>query len=714
MDTVSSSASHHPVKNYIYRVDGVSCTKCIAKIREISRSDFQIDKLKFNLANKTLTLEAPESFTPSKYIQALSRFGYVARDITASEASEDSDYHKENKQFLIRLGVAGACAGNNMLISFALFLGAEDTIYAQPLGWLAFLCYLPALFYSAYPILQRSFVALKHRTPSVDLPIALALLVGGALSFKNLLQGHTHIYFDSLGGLIFFLLCTRYLVFQIKNRFLTPLSMSEILPSDVILLKKREQTDFTPNKIADIKPHDHVLLQAHQISPIDGVLLSESAEFDTSLLTGESFPITCKKYDRVYSGSKLLSKDALIESETIADQSRLQDIFARLNAALTEKTDLITFTDKAAQILTYIILTTAGLFLVLYTGVDFDERLQRVLALLVIACPCALAIATPLALSLGVKKLFHKDILIKNPDAFEKLNHIEYVIFDKTGTLTQSSLEVTSWSPRLPTQEEQDIIFALEKHSEHPVAKALLRSVTPVDTKLNVQVTEKIGEGVSATLGEHTYALEKSREQQGQVVFKKNGQDILYIHFSSSLQHDAPEALAFLKSKGIKSFLLSGDNPKFSYEIGHKLGFATDNIICDQTPESKAEFVESLKSLDILYVGDGLNDSLAMTKSGLSISVNNSVEATFKASDIHFNKSGIAKIIPLFHVSKEVLNTIKRNLALSTAYNLTFGTLALSGAITPLMTAIIMPLSAFTVVGMTFYFLYLKKDKELQ
>lgn len=702
--------THTPiaVQNYIYRVDGVNCTKCIAKIRQLSRSDFQIENLRFNLANKTLTLDAPNTFAGEKYILALKKLGYTAKDITASELHETSDYQKENKLFLIRLGVAGACAGNIMLLSFALYLGAEDTVYAGPLSWLSFVFYIPALLFSGYPILHKSVSALKNLTPSVDLPIALALLVGGALSFRNLVQGNPNIYFDSLAGLIFFLLCTRYLVFQIKNKFLTPLSMAEILPSKTTRLKKATQTEFISTDITNIEPEDYIDLQAQYILPVDGILLSDKAEFDTSLLTGESFPVTYKKFDRVYSGSKLLSSRALIEAQSTARASRIHEIFERLNAALTQKTELVTLTDKAAQILTYVILGTSALFLTFYSGASFDEKLHRVLALLVVACPCALAIATPLALSLGVKRLFHKDILIKNPDAFEKINHTKHVIFDKTGTLTQSSLEVTQWHPRRPTQEEQDIIFALERRSEHPVAKALLRSVNPQNLDLKLDVLERIGEGVKAHFNDDLYSLEKSHEQQGQVVFTKNHIPMLHISFSSTLQEDAKWTLDFLRIKKIESYLLSGDNQKFSEQIGGQLGFESQNIIYDQTPESKADFVERFKSRHVLYVGDGLNDSIAMAKSNLSISVNNSVEATFKASDVHFNKSGIAKIIPLFEVSKDVLQTIKRNLMLSTIYNLTFGTLALSGVITPLMTAIIMPTSSFTVIGLTFYFLYLK------
>lgn len=701
-------------QNYVYRVEGVSCTQCIAKIRGLSKSHFDIDDLKFNLAHKTLTITADQGFSGEKYIAALDSLGYAARDITRSETTESLNYDAENRQFLIRLGVAGACAGNSMLVSFALFLGAENTIYAAPLAWLSVLLYLPALFYSGFPILQRSFVALKNLNPSVDLPIALALIVGGGLSLKNVIQNNPNIYFDSLSGLIFFLLCTRYLVFQIKNKFLTPLSMAEILPSQTAWVKRSDHSEFQEASILEIQSQDQVRLTSSEILPVDGSLMSETAEFDTSLLTGESFPVTLKKYDRVISGSKLLSKEAIILAQSQTKESRIHEIFNRLNDALTEKTELITFTDKAAQVLTYVILSTAALFLTFYTSIPFDERLHRVLALLVIACPCALAIATPLALSLGVKKLFHKDILIKNPDSFEKLGRITTVVFDKTGTLTQSTLQVTDWSPRRPTAEEERIIYALEKHSEHPIAKALLRSVNSQSnaSSLNLEVTESIGQGVEALHEGHHYALKKSSTTQGQVVFCKDNAEILYIHFSSELQNDAFAALEFLNSKSIKSYLLSGDNQTFSQQVGESLGFASSHILYDQTPESKAEFIEGLKTKaeKVLYVGDGLNDSIAMAKSDLSISVNNSVEATFKASDIHFNRSGISKISVLFQVSKEVLKTIKRNLVLSTCYNLTFGSLALSGVITPLLTAIIMPISAFTVVGMTFYFLYLKKD----
>ena len=693
-------------QRYLFHIQGIKCTNCIAKIRShIRKNHNEISNLKLNLSQSSMGFTTEGAFHFESLQKELSQMGFITTELSEDTKKQQKTSLKERRDFLLRLGVAGACTGNSMLVSFALYLGADQTPFKGLLSWAAFFFYLPIVLYSAKPMIENALKSLFTFRPSIDVPIALAIIVGGLLSLYSLSLGSDEFYFDSLSMLIFLILCTRFLVFSIRQSHLSPLSLTQFFNAQALTVNTEE--GFLKKEIHDIKPGAEVLLSSGESLPFDSVLLSEKADFDTSILTGESYPQTLKKHDTVFAGSLALNNNIKLLVKTDMASSRFSSMLDSINQLIHEKNSLVSLTDRGAQILTYLILSVSFLFLIYPNSLDLYEKIMRILALLVIACPCALAIATPLALSLSVKSLFKKDILIKNLEAFALLKNVGSVVFDKTGTLTSGTLNLTHWSPKNPTSEESSIIKALENDSKHPIAKAILRSLPPNTKQASIEAFEKPGEGVFAEFQNSKYSITQSNIIGHGIDFKKDGKTILSASFESTIMETTKDTLAELKKKDIETYLLTGDKKEESLKVGTCLNFSKNNVYYEHTPEMKLDVVKSLESKDssLIYVGDGLNDVMAMTSASVSVSVHSSLEETFKSSDVHFIQPGVSKILDLIQTSNRLYLLLRTNLTISFVYNVCFGALALSGLITPFLTAIIMPISSFLVVGLTFFML---------
>jgi Cu2+-exporting ATPase/Cu+-exporting ATPase len=692
-------------QRYLFHIKGIKCTNCIAKIRaHISENHSEIKNLKLNLSNSSLDFLAGPDFATDSLKTELSQLGFEASQLDNTESEKERADLKERHDFLIRLGVAAACTGNSMLVSFALYLGSDQTPYKGFLSWAAFIFYLPIVFFSAKPLIKGALESLRALKPSIDVPIALAIIVGGVLSLYSLSTGRDDFYFDSLSMLVFLILCTRFMVLSIRQNHLTPLSLTQFFKESK-LKTITEDGGLIDLEIDKIKPGQILLLEQEKSLPFDSELLSEQAEFDTSVLTGESYPQLLKKHDTVFAGSICYNENVKVKVLSTLFSSRFSKILESVNELINEKNRLVSMTDRGAQLLTYLILSVSVLFLVYPSGLEVYEKVIRVLALLVIACPCALAIATPLALSLSVRSLFKNDVLIKNLEAFEVLKDVRATVFDKTGTLTSGTLDLKAWTPRPPNHEESMIIYNLEKRSKHPVAKAILRALVGDKQDIDLQVFEEPGIGVSAHFKGSNYSLKQSKGEESFVDFIKEGEILISASFNSTLVDDARATLKKLDKLGVHSYLLTGDKKIEALSVGKRLGFKSEHIFFEHSPEMKLKSIQSLQEdyKNLIYIGDGLNDCMAMTGSSIGVSVHSSLEETFKTSDVHFLKPGVSKIIDLINSSKRLYFLLKTNLSISFIYNISFGAMALSGLITPFLTAVIMPISSFVVVGLTFF-----------
>ncbi|WP_347273409.1 heavy metal translocating P-type ATPase [Candidatus Kuenenia sp.] len=694
-------------------VEGVQCTSCLWIIDQIPHWIPEVETVHLNMSQNTLfvSLKSPGFF--GKVVSTLAALGYKTYPIRNTGEARHFQ-KKENHRHLMRLGVAGACAGSIMLYSFALYSGLTGPM-AQVFQYINLAFFLPVLFYCARPFyinLWRSFRAWR---PSIDLPIVLAVAIGFVLSLLHLIQGRQDFYFDSLSVLIFLLLASRYLLSRTQQKFLNSSYLLSFFEAQICRRWNEGRHAYEKVSASHLNTGDKILVNEGERIPADGEMINDWVNINPSVLTGESLPQKLFKGAKIYAGTKVVSGYAEILIEHTTGGSRIGRILKKVEEQIYNKTPLISLTDKAAHYFTLFILSLGMLFFLFYSVIDIAEAVRRTLALIILACPCALAFATPLTQSLSLKKASKKGYLIKNAESLEKLSRVKNVFFDKTGTLTQGQFEFLKWKSLqsgesvnfVPDTITLNAIYSIETHSQHPIARALVKQLEKVcDVKLPVCSLKEIpGKGISGTVEDNHYKLISALPDDGNddsgiiastVAIYRNELLVAYACLGDKLRKDAKETITALKKSGIKPHIVSGDNDSTVRNVAKKLELADDSIYAGVSPEEKSTIVNTVSNA--LMVGDGVNDALAMSSCSIGIAVQGSVEASLVAADIYSAKEGVSPVLDLILLSKNTLSIIKRNLVISFLYNFAGGIAALFGVISPLVAAILMPVSSLVIL----------------
>ncbi len=702
-------------KSMRFFVEGVQCTACLWIIDQIPDWVPQVENAHLNMSQNTLLVSLKEPGYFGKVASVLSALGYKAYPI---KSLDEAKYFqkRENHQQLMRLGVAAACSGNIMLFSFSLYSGLKGQM-AGLFGYLNLAFFLPILFYCAQPFYKNLWRSLKAGRPSIDLPIVAAVIIGFALSLLNLIQGNEDFYFDSLSILIFLLLASRYLLSRTQQAFINSSYMQTFIDSQACQRWNSESNGYDTIPARLLNVDDKVLIKEGERVPADGIVLNEWVNINPSILTGESLPQKLFKDSVIYAGTQVVAGYAKIVVKHTAGNSRIGQILKKVEEQIYNKTPLISLTDKAAQYFSIFILIAGALFFSFYMNVDLAEAVKRTLALIILACPCALAFATPLTQSLSLKKASKKGYLIKNAESLEKLNYVKNAFFDKTGTLTQGQFEFLKWeSPHQeeagnfsPDQEFLNAIYSIEVYSQHPIARALVKHLEgECVKKLPVHSLAEIpGSGISGTIDNDYYkivsALPDDNDKDDSDIISsltalyKNEKLIAYACLGDRLHSDAKQTIAQLNNMGIKTHILSGDTSIPVSSVAKKLQIANEQFSSNLVPEKKNEIIKNFPNS--LMVGDGANDSLAMSADTVSIAVQGSVESCLVAADIYVTRKGVSPVKDLILLSKNTFDVIKRNLVFSFVYNFAGGLAALLGYISPLTAAILMPVSSLVVLS---------------
>jgi len=455
----------------------------------------------------------------------------------------------------------------------------------------------------------------------------------------------------------------------------------------------------------DVKAGDTVLVPKGSYLAFDGELESESATISDAFYSGEAYPKTKKHKDQIFAGSKNLGLDFKIKVSHIKAETRLSKIIDMLNLSLKSKTQLSGLADQGAKMLTVLIILASALIFSYFSLVAFnlEEGVNRVLALLVVACPCGLAIATPLVQTLGVKKALKSSLLVKDVSVFESLKSIDSVFFDKTGTLTKGEIKLSKFSPREPSTFEKQIIYNLEEKSEHPIAKSL-RLYTGDQYSLNLlNFREEPGLGVQAKVDGNFYSIKAAPGDESRLMFSKDEKLQFYIHTEDEVEQKAKAVVEYFQKNKITTYILSGDKKNEALRVSRELNVPESNVYFEKSPDEKAEIVKNHAG-KILYFGDGINDSLAMSNAEVSVSMQSSADVAFKSSKVHILEGGLFRSLSLFSLSKRAYFSMRVIIAISIIYNLFFAVLASIGLIKPLIAVIIMPISSISI---TFLGLYL-------
>jgi Cu2+-exporting ATPase len=709
-------------------LEGIHCAACVWLVEKLPAVLPGVDEVRLNLGSAVAEVTwRPGRTRLSAIARALDRLGYTPHVHRASRVQDAR--RQEDRASLARLGVATACAMNLMFLQGAIYAG-EHAGMASPywvfFRWLSLAVAVPVLGFAARPFYQTAVAGLRARIVHIDLPVAIALTVVFAASAWNTLRGAGPIYFDSLAMLVAALLAARQVQRSAQR---AALERADSLRGVAFLEFARRLDGDGPGAppvevpLAALAAGDRVEVRSGELVPVDGIVLSGRSSIDNAVLTGEADPQPVREGDAVNAGATNLGARLVVRVEATGTRTRVGALLEMVQDALGRKPALLRTTDRLARRFVQALLVAAAA-----TGVAWWHRgpelaLERVVALLVVACPCALGLSVPLAVSVALLRAARQGIFIKNPDALERLRRVDTVLLDKTGTLTQGHATVARWLG-------EDVVLqfarALEAESAHAVARAfrgasgrgmrVVRSAEAVrevpgqgitgrldghDVRVGTRAHVEGGGVVPAELAE--FAADVLAEGLSPVYVAVDGHVRGVAGIGDALRADARRTVDALRARGIRVRVLSGDHPAVVERIGAELGLPAADATGGLTPEAKRDAVAAIVSRDarggsVVMVGDGVNDAAALALADVGIAVHGGTGATIAAADVVFTREGVGPVLDMLDGARRLRGVVRRNLGFSLVYNVCASALAMAGLVGPLLAALLMPLSSLTVV----------------
>ncbi|MEX0875862.1 MAG: cation-translocating P-type ATPase [Phycisphaerales bacterium] len=568
-----------------------------------------------------------------------------------------------------------------------------------------------------------AIAALRTRTAHLDIPIALALAVGGIWGSYNTLTQSGEIYFDSLAVLVFLLLVGRWVQHRQQRGAADQVElMLTLTPTSADRLLDDGTTKRVP--IEAVAVGDRLRIEAGGSIPADGVIESGTTQVDNALLTGESRPVRRTSGDEVIAGATNLGSPIVVTVTAVGDSTRAAKLMALVASATADKAPIVQFADRVAARFVVAVITLAAITFTLWTiRADVRTGIEFATALLIVTCPCALGLSTPMAMSIALGRAAKRGILIKSAAAVEAMSNPArmngIMILDKTGTLTQGRTSVVR---RHCDDQLLRAAAAIEAHSNHPLARAIAQAAGDGPIPHADDITQTPGAGIEGRVDGRwvrigspafigTFASLDAPTEQGvrtmldesltPVVIADESGNLGVLGIGDPLRDDTIDAVNALRARGWTLHLCSGDHPAIAQQLAAQVGI--DHAVGGASPEDKAQLVRTLRDQGhrrIVMVGDGINDAAAMALSDVGIAVHGGAEAALQAADVYLTAPGLMPIETLCDLGRHTMKTIRIGLGVSLTYNTLAASLAIAGLISALIAAIIMPLSSLSVVAL--------------
>ena len=685
-------------------VENMDCGGCILPVEEALRRVPGVKDVHANLSLRRVTVRFDGARADSDgLIMALDHAGFASAVLPGDGMARFAG----SQDLLPRLGVAGFAAMNIMLLSVSVWSGAGgdmDPSVATLFHWVSALIAIPAVAYAGQPFFRSAASALRARRLNMDVPISLGVLLATAMSLFQTTRGSEQVYFDAAVSLLAFLLIGRLLDQHMRQRAAsaaTNLLGLKVSSASVL------QPDGTVKKtgVRDLIPGMRFVSAAGEKLAADGIVVSGESELDESLITGECGPRRVASGDIVYGGTVNLGQALTIETTARDEHSLLSQIIAMMLAAEQQKGRYVRLADRAARLYAPAVhilglSTFAGW---MAAGQGWEQSLTAAIAVLIITCPCALALAVPAVQVAAASRLFKEGVLLKKPDGLERLAEVDTVVFDKTGTLTSAEAAITNLD-NIPAHDLM-AASAIAMNSRHPYARALVkaarsRGCVPAPAE---HVRETAGFGLerqtpagAERLGSALWTSAPAG-QNGSLFFRSAAGEVTAFIFSEQLRPDASEIVAELLRAGCRVELLSGDNADAVARVADEAGI--EDRTAEARPDQKIARIEVLQQADrhCLMVGDGLNDSPALAAAHASIAPAGALDISQAAADAVFQGERLRPVIACIAVARAAKRLALQNFAVAVAYNLVFVPLAMAGMVTPLIAAVSMSLSSLTV-----------------
>lgn len=685
----------------------IHCASCIWLLENLHVLNDGVVQSYVDFPKKTISITFKDTqVSLRQLIELLAAIHYVP-EITLDQLDKKESQHG-NRKLLLQIGVAGFSLLNVMLYNFPEYLPGGDRLeqnFIGYFGWLSLVVSLPVVFYSAKDYYLSAFKGLKHKMVNIDVPITLGIFTLFAQSTYDVFTGSGVGYFDSLVGLVFLLLVGKWYQGKSYQALSFERDYKSYFPVAVTKLVDGKQEHILLEKV---KQDDHILIRNQELIPVDSTILKGSANIDYSFVTGESVPVPKQTGDMVFAGGRQVGSTIELKVVKQVEQSYLTQLWNQSDYKRDNKSGLKTTITKVSEYFTVIILFIALTAAVYWMFTNPSLATFAFTSVLIIACPCALALTVPFTFGSTMRAFGRRGFYIKNTEVIESLNKIDTVVFDKTGTITLNRTMNVEWVGKILSGTDRALIKSLSANSSHPLSTTIAKSID-ADESFEIEGYKEIqglgisGEhqGIKINLGSKLFVTGKKDDEakSTNVFIFIDGEVKGHYRIENSYRPGLENVIGQMKNK-YNLYLLSGDNEAERENLVPVFG-KNAVLLFNQSPTDKMAFINKLKheGKNVLMIGDGLNDAGALLHSNVGLTIADDIYSFSPACDGIIESSKFNKLFSFINFTSTSMVVVKISFVISFLYNIVGISFAVQGTLSPLVAAILMPVSSISVVA---------------
>lgn len=683
-------------KNIILHVEGMTCNNCAAGIKKhLEKNTIENVNVNFSLGEVSFNIDKKNSL--EKVISLIKESGYKVKN----KKEKEKKYSKVEILFFVSLIFTLPLFSSHMFFE-------KSHIISNPIVQLI-LC-LPVYLIGIDYFGKSAFKSVKIGVPNMD----VLIFIGSSAAFFYSLYGwwyflgtnevHDYLFFETSATIITLVLLGNVLEHRSVKQ--TTTALKDLSDFQNITAKKIENEKIIEIKFEEIKVGDILVINNGDKIPTDGKIIWGECSIDESMITGESLPVSKEINSQVIGGTIITSGSIKITATSIGKNTVLSQIIELVKNAQKDQPNIQKFGDKVSSVFVpIVILISIITFFISFYFFDIYEAFFRSIAVLVVSCPCAMGLATPTAIIVGIGRAAKNGILIKGGVTLEKMGNIKNIAFDKTGTITTGKFKINEFKTIKGEENEiKNIIYNLEKFSSHPIANSIINELSDFSEEIKIKnIEEKNGFGISGSFNGSNYFIGKKpdiiEDEEFDVYFSKNNEIIAKIKLQDEIKENTHKVIDELKKDNFKTILISGDRKEKCEKLNEEITF--DSIYTNQLPQDKLNVIETLNQKgNTIMIGDGINDAPALSKAFLGISLGNASQIAIQASEIILlNNKNLNQLPKALKIGKHTLLTIKQNLFWAFSYNIIAIPIACLGHLDPMWAALFMAFSDVVVIG---------------